>query len=335
MTVRIGVVGPGGIGRAHIQRITHDLTGGRIAGVTDLDPENAARVADSVGAKVYASSAELVESDDIDAVLVTSFGPAHEESVLQAIAAGKPVLVEKPLAPTADACLRIIEAEVAAGRRLVTVGFMRRFDASYNELKQVLDGGELGEALIVRNCHHNPTVPESYTADMAVNDTAIHEVDTMRWLLGEEIVAVRVDRPKRTRHRFEHLQDPVILVMQTESGVWISDEVFVNAQFGYDIRCEVVLEKGTIALSEQQKTVRRDGGGVRHRVVGDYNERFNGAFLTELQSWIDAVGRGEHTGSTSWDGYAAAVVCDAGVRSLQGDGETVTVELVEKPALYA
>jgi myo-inositol 2-dehydrogenase/D-chiro-inositol 1-dehydrogenase len=255
--------------------------------------------------------------------------------VLQAIEAGKPVLCEKPLAPTADACLRIIDAEVAAGRKLVTVGFMRRFDRSYNEMKQVLASGELGEALIVHNRHRNPTVPETYTATMAITDTAIHEIDTMRWLLDEEIVEVRVDKPKRTRNRFGHLQDPVVFIMRTESGVWIDDEVFVNIRYGYDIQCELVLEQGSVTLSDQNRTVRRDAQGARHAVTRDHNDRFHEAFNAELQQWIAAVARGEHTGSSAWDGYAAAVVCDAGVSSLLGDGEQVAVNLIDRPGLYA
>ena len=336
MTVRIGVVGAGGMGRAHIARIENELAGGHVVAVTDIDPANAARVAEPLGAAVFASSAELIASDEVDAVLVTSFGPAHEESVLQAIAAGKPVLCEKPLAPTAAACVRIMEAEQRAGRRLVTVGFMRRFDRSYNEMKAVLESAELGEAILVHNRHRNPTVPESYTADMAINDTAIHEFDTMRWLLGEEIVSVRVDKPKRTRNRFQHLQDPLVVVMRSESGVLIDDEVFVNIQYGYDIQCELVLESGTVRLADQNVIERRDLLGARNAITHDHNDRFHQAFNAELQQWISAVARGEHAGSTSWDGYAAAVVCDAGVAALESEDDvTVPVTLIPKPALYA
>lgn len=74
-------------------------------------------------------------------------------------------------------------------------------------------------------CHRNPTVPEIYTRDMAINDTAIHEVDTMRWLLGEEFASVRVDRPKKTRLRFSHLQDPLVFILNTTSGIRVDDPV--------------------------------------------------------------------------------------------------------------
>ena len=80
---------------------------------------------------------------------------------------------------------------------------------------------------------------------MAINDTAIHEIDTMRWLLDEEFVSARVDTPKKTSLRFPHLQDPLVLILTSASGVRVDDEIFVNCQYGYDIRCEAVAEKGT------------------------------------------------------------------------------------------
>ena len=335
MTVRIGIIGPGGMGQAHIERITNLLSGGKVVAVTDLDPARAAKVAEPIGATVYPDGASLIAADEVDAVIVTSFGPAHEESVIAAIEAGKPVFCEKPLAPTAAACLRIMAAEQKAGRRLVQVGFMRRYDASYRELKAVLDGGEIGEALMVHCAHRNPTVPEIYTADMAINDTAIHEIDTMRWLLGEEFVTARVDKPKKTTHRFGHLQDPLVLILETASGVRVDDEIFVNIGYAYDIRCEVVAETGTVSLGDQHKIELRDRAGHRNSLATDHVDRFDGAFTTELQSWIRSVETGEASGPSSWDGYAAAVVCDAGVKALLGDAGVVPITMIDKPEFYS
>lgn len=334
MTVRIGMIGPGGMGQAHLDRIRTVIAGAEITGVTDIRSEAAVAVAEKYGVRAFGSSAELIASPDVDAVMICSHGPGHEPDVIACIEAGKPVFCEKPLTPTAEAALRIMEAEQKGGRRLVTVGFMRRFDESYRQMKSILDSKEIGETLIVHNRHRNPTVPDFYTWDMAINDTAIHEIDAMRWLLGEEIVAVRVDKPKKTSHRFEHLQDPLVLIMYTESGVWIDDEIFVNNQHSYDIQCEAVTELGTVRLSDQNLVERTGTGGRSNKLTMNHNERFWGAFVTEVQEWVSAVARGEHTGSTSWDGYAAACVCDAGVAALGADG-VVPVRMVDKPDFYA
>ncbi|MFV0407954.1 MAG: Gfo/Idh/MocA family protein [Propioniciclava sp.] len=333
MAVRIGMIGPGGMGKAHIERIHSVVAGGRVVGVTDISADNATAVAADIGGVTYPDSASLINAADVDAVMITSFGPAHEADVLECIRAGKPVFCEKPLTPTADGAIRIMEAEQDAGRRLVTVGFMRRFDRSYRAMKELLGSGELGEVLMIHCAHRNPTVPESYTWDMAINDTAIHEIDTTRWLLGEEFVSARVDKPKKTSLRYPHVQDPLVLILTSESGVRVDDEVFVNHQYGYDIRCEAVAERGAVSLADQHVVSVRDGYGARNRICRDHNDRFYDAFVTEVQEWVAAVAAGRHAGSTSWDGYAAAVVCDAGVQALTADGE-VPITMIDKPRFY-
>jgi myo-inositol 2-dehydrogenase / D-chiro-inositol 1-dehydrogenase len=322
MTLRIGVIGTGMIGTAHIRRISRVLSGAEITAVTDADLDVAKQAAqDLPGAEVFDSGHALIGSGRVDAVLVTSWGPTHEEFVLAAIAAAKPVFCEKPLATTAEACRRIIAAEVAVGRRLVQVGFMRRYDTAYRALKSGIDSGEIGAPLIYYSAHRNPVVPSTYTRDMAIVDTAVHDFDTARWLLGEELAAIRVV-PAKQNSLGNGLQDPLLMIVETESGVLVNVETSVNIRYGYDIRGEVVGETGTAELARSA------------RVPADWRERFDVAFDTELQEWIDTIASGsEATGPTSWDGYAATVVCDAGVRSLDTH-DRVCFALGDKPALY-
>ncbi|MCW2721397.1 Gfo/Idh/MocA family protein, partial [Pseudonocardia sp.] len=116
MTVNVGVIGVGMIGQDHIRRLTTVLAGARVVAVSDVDVARAGSVAPE-GASVHGSGQELIADPDVDAVVVTSWGPSHEEYVLAGIAAGKQVFCEKPLATTREACERILDAEVAAGRR--------------------------------------------------------------------------------------------------------------------------------------------------------------------------------------------------------------------------
>jgi myo-inositol 2-dehydrogenase/D-chiro-inositol 1-dehydrogenase len=309
----------------------------RLRASLHLDNANAdaaAGVADRLpGARVYGSGEELIASDDVDAVIVTSWGPTHEVYVLAAIAAEKPVFCEKPLATTQEACRRIIAAETATGRRLVQVGFMRRYDAAYRALKAVIESGDIGAPLLYHSGHRNPSVPSHYTKDMAIVDTAVHDFDVVRWLLDEELTAIRV-LPAKPNSLGGDLQDPLLMVVESESGVLVTVETSVNVRYGYDIRGEVVGETGTASLAERNLIDVRIQGTLRARVTEDWRERFVAAFDTEFQEWIDAVGSGQGpTGPSSWDGYAAQVVCDAGVSALYS-GDRVAVELGEKPELY-
>ncbi|MFF4350247.1 Gfo/Idh/MocA family oxidoreductase [Streptomyces sp. NPDC001530] len=335
MTVRVGVIGAGMIGQDHIRRLTDVVTGAHVTAVTDIDQARAAEVATLVGAAALPTGAELVASPEVDAVLVTSWGPTHAEHVLNAVAAGKPVFCEKPLATTAEDCLRIVEAERAHGRRLVQVGFMRRFDVGYRQMKEVLASGSLGTPLIVHCAHRNPTVPDSYTSAMAAQDTAVHEIDVLRWLLDDEIVSAQVITPRATSKRFGHLKDPQIMLFETANGVRIDLEVFVNCQYGYDIQCETVAEKGLVRLPDPAAVAVRTAGRHGTGVPQDWKGRFADAFDTEFREWIAAVEAGtEPTGPSAWDGYAATVITDAAVRSLDTDGSVVTVDMKPRPAFY-
>ncbi len=333
MSLRLGVIGTGNIGQDHIRRITQALSGAVVVAVNDLDGERAQKVAQGIGGRAEATGQAVIAGADVDAVLVTSFGATHEEFVLAAIKAGKPVFCEKPLATTAAACKRILDAEVAFGKRLVQVGFMRRYDAGYRMLKALVDQGGIGAPLIAHCAHRNPAVGDDYTTPMAITDTVIHEIDTMRWLLDDEYVSAQVVYPKKTGRASKHLADPQIVMLETATGIRIDVEVFVNAVYGYDIQCELVGETGVARLPEPASVLLRQEARLGIELLTDWKKRFIASYDVELQEWINSVAAGRISGPSSWDGYAAAVTADACVES-QGNGRIIPIRLGAKPALY-
>jgi myo-inositol 2-dehydrogenase / D-chiro-inositol 1-dehydrogenase len=333
-SLNVGVIGTGMIGQDHIRRLTHVLSGARVVAVTDVDRDRARAIADDLpGAVTHATGQELVDDPAVDAVVVTSWGPTHEEYVLAAIAAGKQVFCEKPLATTRAACDRILDAEVAAGRRHVMVGFMRRYDAQYRAMKETVTDGSIGLPLLMHAAHRNPSVPDHYTSDMIINDSTVHDIDVARWLFDDELAAITVVKPRRSRKARQGFDDPLLVLLQMESGVLVDVEASVNAGFAYDIRGEVVCEDGTVELSESAGPVVKRAGRYSGRVPADWRERFVRAFDTEIQAWVDAVGSGGTTGPSAWDGYAAAVACETGLAALHS-GAREPVTLRERPDLY-
>jgi len=331
--LNVGVIGTGMIGQDHIRRMTTVLSGVRVTAVTDVNPAAAASVGPRIGATVHASGASLTADPEVDAVVVCSWGPTHEEYVLGAIAAGKPVFCEKPLATTQEAGLRIVEAEVAYGSRLVQVGYMRRFDFAYRRLKMALDSGDIGIPLMMHCAHRNAAVPPFYEREMAITDTAVHEIDMVRWMFGTEIEAVRVLVPRRNSNGGE-LQDPLFILLEMANGVLVDVETSVNIRYGYDIRGEIVGENGTAALGSLSPVQIRRGGQLATPVPADWRERFLQAYDVEFQEWIHAITGGGHPlGPSAWDGYAAAVVSDAGVAALRS-GDRVPVTMATRPKLY-
>ncbi|WP_213878328.1 Gfo/Idh/MocA family oxidoreductase [Pseudomonas sp. dw_358] len=336
MTVNLGVIGTGAIGTDHIRRCHYALSGAAVVAVNDINAEQARKAVSGLGidAEVYASAQDLINAANVDAILVTSWGPAHEEQVLAAIAAGKPVFCEKPLAVTAAGCLRIVNAEQAHGKRLVQVGYMREYDQGYLALKAAIDSGQIGAPLMLHCAHRNPTVPTAYGTSMAITDTLIHELDVLRWLLDDDYVSAQVIFPRRTSHTHSALRDPQIVLLETVKGVRIDVEVFVNCRYGYDIQCQVVGEEGIASLPEPSSIQMRSGAKLSNEILMDWKDRFIQAYDVELQAFIRSVANGEIGGPSSWNGYAAAVAADACIQA-QESGAIVPITMPVKPAFYS
>jgi myo-inositol 2-dehydrogenase / D-chiro-inositol 1-dehydrogenase len=332
MTVRVGVIGVGVMGAEHARLLTREVAGSEVSAVFDIDADRAAEVAASCDARVLDDPMVLIKDGDVDCVIIASSDATHEHFVLAAVAAGKPVLCEKPLAPETEACGRIMAAEAAAGRQLVGVGFMRRFDPGYLDLRAQARSEDLG-ALLMLHCVHRNESAVGVPSSVLITGSAVHELDIARWLLADEPESVTVHTPRATS-RGGGTQDPMLLVLRTVAGALVDIEVFVNAGYGYEVRCELVAEGGTVLLDTPAETVRRAGNTVGRAVGHDWRGRFGDAYRRELQQWVDALRTGGPSPlASAWDGYVATATAQAAVRSLE-TGSTQPVVLVDKPGFY-
>lgn len=331
--LQVGVIGTGAIGRTHIDRLMHKVTGAKVVAVSDINQEVAKGIAQEYGATFYEQGEDLVKDPEVQAVVVCSWDPTHEKYVLAAIEAGKFVFCEKPLAETAEGCRHIVDAEMAGGKQLVQVGFMRRFDVDYRSMKAALDSGKFGAPLMAHCVHRNATSNSQYETKVNVTGTAIHEIDVMRWLLGEDIVAAKIVQPRVSRYVANGQKDPQIIMFRTRSGVVIDVETFMHCQYGYDIQCEIVAEDGTIRLPDPAEIKIRQKGKCSFDILEDWRYRFVDAYNIEFQSWVDNTKKGIVDGPSAWDGYAAILVSDACLKSRE-TGEVEPVDIEETPAFY-
>ena len=261
--LRIAVLGVGMMGAFHVDALSKRIKGARVTVLNDYFVDKAQELADRIGARVVADPIEAINDPEVDAVLIASPGQAHDAQVNACLDAGKPVLCEKPLTTDIASAYAIVQKQAALGNELIQVGFMRRFDAEYVALKT--DQRRWSREPAVGALHSSrPSVPDFFDGEYAIRDAVVHEVDITRFLLDEEIVSVQVIAGVATTSGPAGVADPLIVVFETESGRLVTDEVFVRTGVAYEVRTEVVGERGS-ALSGWTRICRSrppTGGGV-------------------------------------------------------------------------
>ena len=192
--LNIGVIGCGAIGRDHIRRLTDIVPGCQVVACADYFEEAAIKVAAQYeGMKAYKTGEELIAAPEVQAVVITSSDPSHAGYVLEALKAGKQVFCEKPLADTVEEC-KGAEAIIAAHPELTfMLGFMRRYDHSYQVAKKKMENGDIGDVILVRCYSQDPISIIEGTLEYAPRsggqfiDMSIHDFDLIRWLTGSEV----------------------------------------------------------------------------------------------------------------------------------------------------
>jgi myo-inositol 2-dehydrogenase / D-chiro-inositol 1-dehydrogenase len=330
MTVRVGVIGTGIMGADHVNTLHRQVTGATVTMVADLDLDRALEVVTGLpGARATDDGVALIGDPAVDAVVVASPDASHADLAVAAIKAGKPVMCEKPLAPTLAECVRVVRAEQevvgAGGPGLVSVGFMRRFDPGYVELKAALEAGVCGTPLLVHCVSRGVGSGPGATSESSVTGSAIHELDVVPWLLGARVVEAGWHAPRSTG-AVPGMQDPQLILLRTADGAMTTVEVFLNARYGYDIRCEVVGDRGTVALTNPARVVSDADGRRASGYPADWRPRFADAYRLQLQAWVDAVAAGRPAPlASARDGLTASAVADAVIASMRDGGRTVAV----------
>jgi len=331
--VRVGVIGTGGMGGRHVHNLTHDVAGAHVVALADVDTARLQQVAAACGAThTFTDANDLIDHPEVDAVLVAAPDRFHAALTQACIRAGKPVLCEKPLALTAGEARQVVDVEVAGGRRLVQVGLMREYDPAHLRVKQVMESGTLGRALAFHGTHINSGTLSWRTVEDVVTNSAVHDIHSARWMMGDEIVRVytsyapySAERPDTARLLLIHLH--------YLGGAMGLIECNMEAAYGYEVDVKMTGESGTAQTCSLRSAVVSRQNQRGQWVEEEWLQRFDTAYLNEVQAWVRAVQAGTTTGPSAWDGYACMLVADACIASAKS-GQPVAVEMATMAEMY-
>lgn len=324
--IGIGIIGVGIMGRGHALYLSDYVKGGKVVAIYDANFETAQKVAKEVFKKtkvlpnVYKDLSLILNDRLVKAVIIASPDHLHANHLKQAILAGKDVLCEKPLA-SKEKDARKVAKVVRNSKSIVGIGFMRRFDRPYQDLKREIQSDKYGKVLQIRCTSRNVSSPTA-TTSMLLTNVAVHEIDIIRWLLNEEIVSMSVNFAKTTSKANSNLSDPISVNCHTESGVLVTIDIFANSTYGYEVGMEVLTENGSLVIenlgylniAKNFKLPARRAGNL-HK---DWMGRFKPAYIAELTAFVNSLQKRklDKNFATVEDGLAASIACGLGVKKL-------------------
>lgn len=324
MSLKIGLVGAGGMGSFHA-RTLQAMAGVDVVVIADPIGDAAERLGAELGAVSTVDWHTVIARGDLDGLVIASPAFAHEEQVLAALEAGIPTLCEKPLAVTARECHSIIDAEVRIGRRLIQLGLMRVYDPAHVQVAETM--ASLGPVHHLRCTHRNVHAVRRSVREV-FTDSMVHDAHTVRWLTGREVARVTAFAAGTT--------DSIAhgLIVAEYEGTGHATIEFAERSYAYEVGVEVEAEHGGVVMALPMLPTDRRGGGQSIDIGNDWFGRFADAYVIEAEAWVASLRAGAVTGPSAWDGLMAQMIVEAGLQSIT-DGGPVTLARPATPSLYA
>ena len=331
MTVRLGLLGAGRIGKVHAGAIAANK-GARLVAVADAFPDAARALAEATGSEVRDADA-IMNAGDIDAVLITTPTDLHATMIEQAARAGKAIFCEKPVDLDVErvrACLAV----VAETKAPLMVGFNRRFDPNFMEVRRQIDAGAIGKVEMVSITSRDPGPPPAdyiRRSGGLFRDMTIHDFDMARFLLGEEPVSVFASASVLVDPEIGRLGDfdSASIVLTTKSGRIAQISNSRRASYGYDQRIEVHGADGLVSAENLRATnveVANGDGYRREPLMNFFMTRYTEAYRNEIAAFIAALESGKPATPSGEDGLKALILADAALRSVK-EKRAIAVEI--------
>ena len=334
--LKVGIIGAGRIGSLHAKSITYNVPSAKVVGITDVNKKGLKELADTLGIdKIYEDYKQMLADKDIDAVLICSSTDTHADIAVEAANAGKHIFCEKPVDLTPEKVRAVIKAVEKAGVKL-QVGFNRRFDHNFANVRKMAAEGKIGDVHIVKITSRDPAPPPAEYSAVSGGmflDMTIHDFDMARFLAGSEVTEVYANATCLVDPAIGEAGDvdTAVISLKFENGAVGVIDNSRRAAYGYDQRVEVFGSKGAaVAANDTETTVVFMG---EEGVVGDkplyfFLERYMQSFRDEMLQFVDAVNNGTPIPATVEDGLNSLLVALAAKKSV-AEGRPVKISEIK------
>jgi myo-inositol 2-dehydrogenase/D-chiro-inositol 1-dehydrogenase len=328
--LKVGIAGLGRLGWRHADNLAHRIPHCELVAACSPVAAELARAESEFGVQAgYSNFDQFLDHPGLDAVVLATPSTLHAKQVETVLRRGLPVFVEKPLALSLDDCIRLEQLAAQPGAPVAMVGFVRRFDTSYQNTRRLIDEGRIGTPFLVRSQTCDMLDPTGAFLQFAPTsggifmDCSVHDVDLARWLLGNP----RATRAFATGSIAVHPElkamgdvDNGLAVIEFETGqraVVYASRTFAH---GHETSTEVMGTQGKLLVgagAARDRVTVSDAAGVGHVAVKDFYERFADAFLHEMEAFVAACREGAPLPLTLNDATEATRITLAITKSLK------------------
>lgn len=331
--VNVGIIGAGRIGKLHAANLVNRVKNVKVVAISDVFEKAAKELASSLGIeKVYKDYHDILKDPDIDAVFICSSTDTHSKISVEAAKAKKHIFCEKPIDHDLSKIKTVLK-EVEKAKIKYQVGFNRRFDKNFAHVKEVVKAGGVGDVHIVKVTSRDPMAPPIPYVKVSGGiflDMTIHDFDMVRFLTGsevEEVSAVGTCLVDKEIGKAGDVDTCIITLKFKNGAIGVIDNSR-QAAYGYDQRIEVFGSKGMIQADNEtpnNTTYYTKDGVFKEKPLFFFLERYNDAFITEEQAFIDSILTNKPTKVGAFDGLQPVLIGLAARKSCQKGGAPVKV----------
>lgn len=321
--IGVCLIGAGRAGMIHGVNFKKSVPNADLVAVVDPFEEVARNACKTLEIdRYYTDYKRALEDESVDAVVIVTPTIFHRDIAVSAAFAGKHIFCEKPMAMNEEECEQMITA-AAKNKVKLQIGFMRRFDASFIEAKQVIDNGEIGDVVLVKSSTRGPSKPQEWMYDVDKSNGPLaevnsHDIDTARWFASSELKSVYSIagnyRSKEIADKFPKFYDNVLVNGVFNNGVQFGMDGAQYVKYGYDAKVEILGTDGMIMVGQTQQNsmvvCNKDKKMVRP-FMSSWTRLFSEAYLSEAQHFIECVLEDKLPNVTGNDGKMAVKIVRA------------------------
>jgi len=327
--IGVCVIGTGRAGMIHARNFAVGIPQAKLIAVVDPVLEALQRARQELELETaYADYQEALRDDRINAIVVVAPTAYHRDIVVAAAQAGKHILCEKPMAMNVEECDAMLAAAEANHVKL-QIGFMRRFDQSFQYARQRVAAGEIGDVVLVKSVTRGPSIPQTWQYNLAKSNGTLaeinsHDIDTLRWFTGSEFAEVYAIagnfRCPDAQAEFPDFYDNVVMTARFKNGMQGCLDGAASVRYGYDARTEVVGTHGVLFVGRSQAhdvVVCSKEAGMVTPFIETWRTLFIDAYKREDEAFITSIFEDSPPPVTGFDGKMAVNVVNAGNQSIR------------------